>query len=152
MTRTNAARFLSLLAFALLLCGSGPAACKSQPKTDEPVQTKFEPLPATTQVQVGQQLVLVLPIPPRTGRSWRLTEQLPSFIGLIGDTVDESPLEPEFDTQILTFEVSAPGEIDLVLYLAERGGRAAQPLQTRQTKVIAKTATGTNSAAQTRSR
>ncbi|MFM7480261.1 MAG: protease inhibitor I42 family protein [Planctomycetota bacterium] len=152
MTRTNAAWFPSLLALALLLCGGGPAACKSKPKTDEPAQTKFELLPATTQVQVGQSLVLVLPVRPKTGHSWRLTGQLPPFIGLIGDTVEESPLEQEFDTQILTFEISAPGETDIVLYLAARGGRAAEPLQTRQTKVIAKTSTGANPAAQSRSR
>lgn len=138
------------MAFALLFCIGGPAACKSKPQTDAPAQTKFEPLPATTQVQVGQSLVLVLPVRPRTGHSWRLTGQLPPFIGLIGDTVEESPLEQEFDTQILTFEISAPGETDLVLYLAARGGRAVDPLQTRQTKLIAKTAA--KPAAQTSSR
>lgn len=152
MPNTPAPRSLWLLAFVVVVCISGLSACKSNPTTDQPPQTKFEPLPATTRVDVGQSLVLVLPIQPRTVRSWRPTGQLPPFIGLIGDTVDESPLEQEFDTQILTFEVSAPGEVDLVLYLAERGGRAAEPLQTRQTKVIAKTASGANSAAQTRSR
>jgi hypothetical protein len=148
MNRFNAA----LLALTLLLCIVGPFGCTSQPKSDEPRQTKFQPLPPTTQVEVGQSLVLVLPVPPRTGRSWRLTAQLPPFIGLIGDAVEQSPLEREFDTQVLTFEVSAPGEIELVLYLAERGGRATDPLQTRQTKVIAKAASGASSAAQTRSR
>jgi len=153
MTGANARTTCSFLACALMLLATGLSACKSKEATSSEVaQTKFQPLPATTAVQVGQSLVLVLPIQPRTGRSWRLAAQLPPFIGLIGDAIEESPLEQEFDTQILTFEVSAPGEIDLVLYLAERGGRAAEPLQTRQTKVIAKAASAANSAAQTRAR
>jgi hypothetical protein len=153
MTGANAIRTLSGLACAIMLLANGLSACKSKESTGSKItQTKFQPLPASTAVQVGQSLVLVLPIQPRTGRSWRLAAQLPPFIGLIGDAVEESPLEQEFDTQILTFEISAPGEIDLVLYLAERGGRAAEPLQTRQTKVIAKAASAANSAAQTRAR
>lgn len=101
------------------------------------------PLPKSTDLRVGQSLVVVLPTNRAIDAVWRLQEPLPAFLTLVSDTTQSSTgasiggSSGTSDQQVFTLQVKSAGDEALSFLLVKRDKRMTTPLEIRTTRVIA---------------
>lgn len=118
LTKIKIALALALGSLQLIACETQPIVTPSN-STLPSSKNETQPLPQTTNMRVGQSLVVVLPTKPGSDLIWRVQKPLPLFLSLISDSTSSLAADGTGtpDQQVFNFTANREGEGNLAFLL-----------------------------------